>query len=389
MEDSGGHKRWETIESYIGSGELCQQVDISQTALKASTLRRHGRIDVTKKIISFFRRKAARLGMKYPGTYPMLNQMSVRITQYYREEADWMVKSASNPDATGLGHRIVYFTDGSLNNDKKTGGAGIAFKHFPVEISPGATFEWIEHRVAVGGIQEIKDAEMLAICEALKLAVSEIKSNRSLTQPNQLEPRSKPRILVFTDSSSCLEILEPYLRAKLKNRENELPYLHPIFVGLLQCLSVLVSWDIEVGFHWVKGHSGLDGNRRADKLARESAQWFRQHPWVKDSQNALQTFYLPEMTAVTAVTTLTVVADRTPQGEKRKADEIRGTPVKRLRYKPSMDARLETRRLIISKGTKKGVKGLRGLTIRQELHRLREIFPRKEAKANAPICSSR
>lgn len=385
MADTRDQQPVGSIESYDGSIGLWQQIEISDVTLKASTLRRHGRIDAIKKIIAFFRRKAVRLGVQYPGTYSNLNQMSVRVTQHYREEADWMAKSASNPDVTSLGHRIVYFTDGSLNGDKKTGGAGVAFKHLSDDMSLGSRFDWAEHRVAVGGIQEIRDAEMLAIFEAVKLAVSEIRSSRRSTQSPQSEAPFKPRIFIFTDSTSCLEILEPYLRAKQKDRENQLPYLHPVFVGLLQHLSALVSWDIKVGIHWVKGHSGLDGNSRADKLARESAQWFRQHPWVRDPQDPLQAFYLPERTAVRDVMTVAAVYTQTPQGEKRKAGEMQSYTIKRRRYKPSIDTRPTSRRLVIAKRTKNAVKGLRGLTIKQELHRLPEMFPKNEVMANASV----
>ena len=90
MADTRDQQPVGSIESYDGSIGLWQQIEISDVTLKASTLRRHGRIDAIKKIIAFFRRKAVRLGVQYPGTYSNLNQMSVRVTQHYREEADWM-----------------------------------------------------------------------------------------------------------------------------------------------------------------------------------------------------------------------------------------------------------------------------------------------------------
>jgi len=67
--------------------------------------------------------------------------------------------------------------------------------------------------------------------------------------------------VIFTDSQSTLEALEN-------------PYESPnsnIDLLALSIHNLLTSYDFQLTLQWIPGHSDLQGNDRADKLAKEGA----------------------------------------------------------------------------------------------------------------------
>lgn len=44
-------------------------------------------------------------------------------------------------------------------------------------------------------------------------------------------------------------------------------------MDILQVIELLRSKDVEIELHWVPAHSGIAGNEKADKAAKESTGW--------------------------------------------------------------------------------------------------------------------
>ena len=63
--------------------------------------------------------------------------------------------------------------------------------------------------------------------------------------------------VIYSDSLSCLQALQN------KNMEN------PILREIIHILSYLGEVGSQVEFYWIPGHTGIKGNEKADKIAKE------------------------------------------------------------------------------------------------------------------------
>jgi ribonuclease HI len=106
----------------------------------------------------------------------------------------------------------------------------------------------------LGNNKEIFNAELLTIAEALKLANRQLIGNK---QTNTIQ--------IFTDSSSALIRMQDtnpgpgqWITKRIVERERILRH---------------AGWIIE--YHWVPGHSKVEGNKVADKAAKDAAQNLR------------------------------------------------------------------------------------------------------------------
>ena len=80
---------------------------------------------------------------------------------------------------------------------------------------------------------------------ALKLAVQHI------------QRQAIPRAVIFSDSLSCIQSLQS------KNVQ------HPTILEIIEILTYLTQVNTEVVFCWIPGHAGIQGNEKADKVAKK------------------------------------------------------------------------------------------------------------------------
>ena len=136
------------------------------------------------------------------------------------------------------------YTDGSAFKDTATAGFGVLLR-FP----DGSDFEISE---ACGTSCSNYDAEIKGLTTAVEL----------IHQNFELGEKEPTNTVIFTDSKSTLEALEnPY-----DNPDSNIDLLG------LSIHNLLTSYNIHLTLQWIPGHSDLEGNDRADKLAKEGAQ---------------------------------------------------------------------------------------------------------------------
>ncbi|EMR72794.1 hypothetical protein UCREL1_148 [Eutypa lata UCREL1] len=134
-------------------------------------------------------------------------------------EADFLNITAQAMDATAthLGHRMVFFTDGSSNNNELVIGARVTYKEFNGDFSP-----WTDLAYTALNTKDSNTAELLGINGAL---------------------------------SVCNRLDDPGYKALARN------------------LAQLVNLRVSLKFYWVKGHAAVNGNNRADRLAARAVRW--------------------------------------------------------------------------------------------------------------------
>lgn len=113
--------------------------------------------------------------------------------------------------------------------------------------------EWIERRKHLGqGTNNIGELEGIGL--VLNEVALRLENNRFT---------NKPIVYILTDSVYSINILtKPNWKPK-KNQE--------LVLNLQEQLKKLMP-VVNIHFHWVKGHAGLPGNERADKLAQEACE---------------------------------------------------------------------------------------------------------------------
>ena len=152
-------------------------------------------------------------------------------------------KKQALQEATKYRAGLVLWTDGSKLDNGNTG-AAVCWKDKRSD-------RWRQKSVFLGRNKEVLDAELWAISNALEIATKET-----------LNTGNTP-ITIFCDSQKALQAIQrPYfhkenrfLRGQIYHRAKILHSTgHPI-----------VCW-------WIPGHSGLEGNKRADLAAKSRAE---------------------------------------------------------------------------------------------------------------------
>ena len=137
---------------------------------------------------------------------------------------------------------IQVYMDGSALNGSTSAGCG-AFLKFP----EGPDFEFSH---ACGKSCDNYDAEIQGLISAIEKIHQHFGSGQG-------EPSD---IVIFTDSMSALKALHS---------------LEPSHLGIdtlaLNINNLLTSYDIQLTLQWIPGHCDLQGNERADRLAKEGA----------------------------------------------------------------------------------------------------------------------
>lgn len=137
---------------------------------------------------------------------------------------------------------VQVYTDGSAFNGTTSAGCG-AFLKFP-------TGPDMELSKPCGNPCDNYSAEI----QGLISAIETINDN---FETGQQEPKD---IVIFTDSLSALKALQ--------NLESSISGIDDLALVIDK---LLTSYDIKLTLQWIPGHCNLQGNDRADKLAKEGA----------------------------------------------------------------------------------------------------------------------
>lgn len=172
--------------------------------------------------------------------------------------------------SAGWGDRIVMFTDASFRpKTRLLGTAGVTYRR-SYDGASNQSAPWIDLSYGAIGVMNANEAEIVAMAAALEALEHEV---RSYAEAKENEPGSAPqlRVLIFSDSDVCLFRLFYMIKTLRKNkpytgRDWTVEYLKAQVKKLGEFIG---STNMELGieFRWVKGHSGVEGNERADRLA--------------------------------------------------------------------------------------------------------------------------
>ena len=134
---------------------------------------------------------------------------------------------------------LTMWSDGSRLDSGATG-AGIAWK---------TSIQWQEKSLALGYCKEIYDAELFGILEALKIAIKERRKY------------GYTAITIFSDSQSAI----------LRASNDELGPGQVLAINIIKTAKQLTDEGVNVTMRWVPSHINIEGNERADVLAKKAA----------------------------------------------------------------------------------------------------------------------
>lgn len=179
-----------------------------------------------------------------------------------RDDAILAAKEASRPRPKCAEKELVLYVDGSSfyrpgrRNAKKCAGAAVVFQDGDGQVWQERVFPLPRETDAFG-------AEMTALAEGLAVALSQ-----TLTQPAGIR-----KVVVFSDCPGAL-IRVNELRQRTFSEEclrSERP-VNSVLRKLITRSQYFRRIGISVELRWVPAHSGVEGNVRADRAARNAAQ---------------------------------------------------------------------------------------------------------------------
>ncbi|RYP15311.1 hypothetical protein DL765_005792 [Monosporascus sp. GIB2] len=225
-------------------------------------------------------------------------------------EAKKFAVEAIDEDSTHLGPRLVFFTDGSLTHRGNVGGAGITYRR-----CTHGTSKWIDESFAVVGATTPCQAELIAVDSAVSIALQEMEVIHRCAFEYSDKKQPAMSIFIITDSQSVLLSIRKHINGNFENAEGRGPaiYYHSAFGDLANHLVSLARFEVNLEFHWTKGHSGVEGNSRADSLARSAVHWYLRHHSPSTRQHGYVLLRAP--------TPLISCSIEEKRGRKRKASE--------------------------------------------------------------------
>ncbi|XP_026476392.1 uncharacterized protein LOC113382043 [Ctenocephalides felis] len=131
---------------------------------------------------------------------------------------------------------IILYTDGSRNNVSHRVGCAIWIEKEKIPICYKLP-EFIS----------IYSAELIAIREAVRIA----KMNKY------------KKTMILTDSLSCVNKLEKFM--------NTIEFEEKIYFEILNDIEIITGMGNNINIGWVQGHIGVEGNEKADELAKTAS----------------------------------------------------------------------------------------------------------------------
>ncbi|KAI0160154.1 hypothetical protein GGR57DRAFT_499568 [Xylariaceae sp. FL1272] len=195
-----------------------------------------------------------------------------------------------------FGPKFLAWSDGSVNQDDHIhGGAGVHWVRLD-----GLDTSWItkyggQESFGIHGEGDLHPgvAEILALYCALSIAFWEVQDwlqqKFNQTTLGNTKPRRAPPVTVLTDSKEAIN----YFRARHHRQTTPLPDVPANWYHeLLRPLHSLLSIGCHVTIRWVKGHSGMEGNERANSLATAGRLFGQQVPRDIGVQDGISLFSL-------------------------------------------------------------------------------------------------
>ena len=136
---------------------------------------------------------------------------------------------------------LTLWTDGSKLLESEATGLGVAWKR-------GS--KWLGKGLALGKGKEVFDAETHAITKALEIAQKEYRINSYNT------------ITIFSDSQKAIK----------RVKDDSLGPGQDLARQAIATADWLAQKGIEISIKWVPGHANIEGNERADYLAKKAAE---------------------------------------------------------------------------------------------------------------------
>ncbi|EMR62997.1 hypothetical protein UCREL1_10068 [Eutypa lata UCREL1] len=181
---------------------------------------------------------------------------------------------------------LVLYTDGSARREKQgVAGAAVTYKRYV----DGCPSGWKDHAWGISNANDANDAEILAIVKALEIVATEAKMLADRRPPSTLPPPApaledeegvvnrdggqqraqNPKVVIITDSSHALDQIQRFLQGQpLRIRPTNALIMDALTSVLLR---LLFMDSVRLEFRKVKSHAGVEGNCRADGLARAAA----------------------------------------------------------------------------------------------------------------------
>jgi len=137
---------------------------------------------------------------------------------------------------------LVIYTDGACSGNPGPGGWGVLMQYGKRE------------KTLKGGEKETTNnrMEMMAAIKALEA----------------IKPNFKGEITLWTDSTYVLKGITEWIHGWKKRGWKKSDKKPVVNVDLWKQLDIL-NTERDITWKWVKGHAGIDGNERADELARD------------------------------------------------------------------------------------------------------------------------
>lgn len=183
-----------------------------------------------------------------------------------REDAILTATTTRNSEPGDESRQLVFFVDGSrFTNIKdkrnrkapksgKAAGAAVVYQRLDEE--------WEERAFCFADGLKSKITEMAAIAEGLAIALSQI-----LLSSNG-QRMEKAKVVIFADCQAAIHHVNKFQRTSPSEGR---VYNDPIVRKLVTRSQYLRSLGVEIEIRWVPGHSGVEGNIRADAAARSAA----------------------------------------------------------------------------------------------------------------------
>jgi ribonuclease HI len=195
--------------------------------------------------------------------YPRSNfDVEIVVHKYVDALSSAIYEEKNDQEALSC-HHLALWTDGSKvgfgSNSQM--GAAVVYQRYRGERV------WVENAWNIQGKLNIDDVELVAIGEALEIALSEI--HNSIHRDRTRERATKIRyIVVFTDSQVALKSIAFF------RRDFHRELVDPAIRKIIKRTEGLKDMGVHVRLQWVPGHSGIRGNELADSLAKRAARYY-------------------------------------------------------------------------------------------------------------------
>ncbi|KAK6834582.1 hypothetical protein PG987_009276 [Apiospora arundinis] len=171
-----------------------------------------------------------------------------------------------NPESKQKRPRLVFWTDGSAARVQHT--SAVTYKRYLGNHQP-----WVDSAYGLFGACQARHTELFAVAMALRIACTEAQLYVHVPESDELDAcegeETLPRVFVLTDWAEGLNLI----KRNIEGNPSKDKVCEKIIQIIQQALDTLANLGVLVRICWVLGHIGLEGNTRADKLAKAARKY--------------------------------------------------------------------------------------------------------------------